>query len=328
MTAGKVDLSSLFFYLAHDKYLKNHGSLGFVIALSVFKTTGGGEGFRRLQLPDGTKLRIVQVHDMTDIQPFEMASNWTSVVITKKDRPTEYPVPFWTWNFAKGKSIKPEMTLQEVLKAVTIVEGCAQPAIQDDPLSIWFVNKSTETSALNTIVGKSYYKAREGTNSEGANGVYWVRVLQDAHNDCLLVENMPEAGKKEVVKLSHAIEADLLFPLLRWRNCGRWVARCSQYIIVPHDLKDPKNAIALDRMKRICPNAYSYFNKFKELLLNRSCFRSFFNPEKVPFYSLHKIGPYSFAPYKVVWRRMDTVLRAAVVSQERGDLPSNRSVMM
>jgi len=37
-----------------------------------------------------------------------------------------------------------------------------------------------------------------------------------------------------------------------------------------------------------------------------------------PYYSLFGIGPYTFAPYKVVWLRIGTRITAAVVSRKRG----------
>ncbi len=50
MGSAKDDLSVLMLYVAADRYLKDRGKLGFVITQSIFKTEGGGEGFRRLQL--------------------------------------------------------------------------------------------------------------------------------------------------------------------------------------------------------------------------------------------------------------------------------------
>ncbi|MBM4296940.1 MAG: SAM-dependent DNA methyltransferase, partial [Deltaproteobacteria bacterium] len=80
------DLSVLMLYVATDKYLKPNGKLGFVITQSVFKSEGGGEGFRRFQLGDGGHLKVLQVDDLSEIQCFEGATNRTAVVIIQKDR--------------------------------------------------------------------------------------------------------------------------------------------------------------------------------------------------------------------------------------------------
>ena len=54
---GKDDVSILMTYVAHDAFLDEGGRLGFVITQSVFKTVGGGEGFRSFEYEaNGTKM--------------------------------------------------------------------------------------------------------------------------------------------------------------------------------------------------------------------------------------------------------------------------------
>jgi len=72
---SKDDISILMTYVMADKLLKDGGKLGFVITQSVFKTTGGGQGFRQFRIPqpDGkfVPLRVLHVDDMVSLQPFE-----------------------------------------------------------------------------------------------------------------------------------------------------------------------------------------------------------------------------------------------------------------
>ena len=74
---GKDDVSVLMTYVAHDVFLVEGGRLGFVITQSVFKTVGGGEGFRSFEYEtNGTKWHLspLAVHDLSDFQPFDGAS--------------------------------------------------------------------------------------------------------------------------------------------------------------------------------------------------------------------------------------------------------------
>jgi len=72
---SKDDISILMTCVMADKLLKDGGKLGFVITQSVFKTTGGGQGFRQFRIPqpDGkfVPLRVLHVDDMVSLQPFE-----------------------------------------------------------------------------------------------------------------------------------------------------------------------------------------------------------------------------------------------------------------
>ncbi len=71
--------------------------------------------------------------------------------------------------------------------------------------------------------GKSDYTAHLGANSGGANGVYWVEVL-DAAEGGVLVRNIAARGKHAIDTVEHVIEPDLLYPLLRWSDVRRYSA--------------------------------------------------------------------------------------------------------
>jgi len=86
------DISVLLTYVAADQYLKPNAKLGFVITQSVFKTEGGGAGFRSFQIGEGELLKVMFLDDMSSFQPFDSAANRTSVVILQKGQKTSYPV--------------------------------------------------------------------------------------------------------------------------------------------------------------------------------------------------------------------------------------------
>ena len=91
---GKKDLSMLFTYAAADYYLKDGGTLGFLITQEVFKSKGAGEGFRRFHLgEDGPPLRVQSVHDFVALRPFKTAANKTAAIFLTKGEETTYPVP-------------------------------------------------------------------------------------------------------------------------------------------------------------------------------------------------------------------------------------------
>jgi len=95
---GKKDLSMLFTYVSLDRYLRSQGRLCFVITQTVYKTHGMGDGFRRFRLgSEGVCFRIEQVDDMVELQPFEAATNRTSVFSATKGSRQRYPVPYILW---------------------------------------------------------------------------------------------------------------------------------------------------------------------------------------------------------------------------------------
>ena len=63
-------------------------------------------------------------------------------------------------------------------------------------------------------------------------------------------------------------------------------------------------------MRRDYPRTLDYLLKFQQALTERAAYRRY--QRRQPFYSMYNVGPYTLAAAKVVWRRMDRVLRAAV----------------
>jgi hypothetical protein len=59
------------------------------------------------------------------------------------------------------------------------------------------------------------------------------------------------------------------------------------------------------------PRALDYLRRYQDVLESRSSFKEY--RSKGPFYSMWRVGPYSFSPYKVVWPEMGE-LRAAVIA--------------
>ncbi|MBI2853776.1 MAG: N-6 DNA methylase, partial [Chloroflexi bacterium] len=125
---AKDDISILLTYAAMDSYLKSGGKLGFVITQTVFKTKGGGEGFRRFRLgEEGPHLKVLSAQDLVELQPFEGASNRTATIVLKKGEPTEYPVSYTVWQKAKPGRIGVDLSLETVKERTRKTSLWARP---------------------------------------------------------------------------------------------------------------------------------------------------------------------------------------------------------
>lgn len=191
---GKKDISTLMTYVAMDRYLKQRGKLAFVITQSVFKTSGAAQGFRRFQLPDNVPLRVLHVDDLSELQPFEGASNHTSVVVLQRGQATRYPVPYTYWRKAvKGRGIDYESDLDEVFTMVRRMEMSARPVSGDDPTSPWLTARPRALRAIQKVLGESDYAAREGANSGGPTGSTGWRLRPSGPTTCWWCATLPRA---------------------------------------------------------------------------------------------------------------------------------------
>lgn len=312
---SKMDISTLMTYVEIDRLLNPGGKLAFVITQTVFKTAGAAQGFRRFRLPDGTPLRVVHVDDMSELQPFEGASNRTSVVVIEKGRPTRYPVPYTYWRkTAKGKGLSYDSTLEEIEAMTARLRFSATPVSREDPTSSWLTARPAALAAMQKVLGKSGYEAHAGVYTGGANGVYWLEVISRRPDGLLVVRNMNEGARREVESVTAEIESDLVYPLLRGRDVQRWHSSASGHILVTYLEDMGGKTFPEHEMQSRFPGAYRYLKRFEAPLRERrdSVLRRAMQ-QGTPFYAM-AINNYHFVPHKVVWRYIAEQLTCSVVS--------------
>ena len=314
--AAMDDLSVLMLYVAVDKYLKKSGKLGFVITQSIFKTEGGGEGFRRLRLGDAEPLKaILQVDDFSTVQCFEGATNRTAVVILQKGSQTSFPVTYNYWRKTSRGNIPTESDHDEAMERLSYLKWVARPVSPTKATSPWLTGRRKALSHLDNVIGQSDYAGRYGSHTH-LNGVYWVEAVATRKDGTVLINNLHDCGKNKVKNVSMAIEPDLLFPLLRGRDVDRWRAKPGCRIIIPQNPNDPAKGYPEIEMQANLPKTYAFLRQFEQELRSRSGFKQFFDPKTAPFYSVYNVGPYTFSPHKVCWREVATDINAAVCSSE------------
>jgi hypothetical protein len=143
-----------------------------------------------------------------------------------------------------------------------------------------------------------------------------------------MVTNVTEGAKKKVANTQAAVEADLLYPLLRGRDVMRWGAAPSIQILMVQD-PDTRRGIAIETMEKKFPKAHSYLAKFEKILKTRAAFRRYFR-DTDPYWSMFNISPFTFSPWKVVWREQASTFTAAVVGphEKRPVIPDHKLMMV
>jgi SAM-dependent methyltransferase len=315
--SAKDDISVLMTYVSIDRYLRNKGKLCVVITQTLFKTVGGGEGFRRFRLgKSGIPFKVLQVDDMAALQPFDSATNRTSVFLCQKGEETVYPVEYHIWKKKEKGSISIDFEWTEVQQR-TITKYLKAQSIDGSLQGSWISARPRALKALRNVFGGSAYQGREGTNTGGANGVLWIEV-KESNNGFCTIENLNEIGKKEIEPHSAEVEVDLIFPLLRGRDVARWSAKPSIQVLIPHDLSEPAKAIDPKVFQAKFPKTLMFLEYFETALRERALYKKYLQPQGVPFYGIYNIGAYTFAPYKVVWKEQSSELECAVVSSFEG----------
>jgi len=307
---AKKELALLMVAMTSDHFLKTGGRLAMVLPQSVFQTHKTGNGFRRFGGDDpATALKVLRVDDFSAMRVFRDATTKTATLVLEKGKPTSYPVPYFVWQ-------TPHQC--RVCHAV--------PLALEQPGSAWRIMSLTEQhnrTHVAQVPQKSDYTAMLGANTGGANGIYWVEMISMQANGFAAVRNLATSGKLQLPVIEAEIEAEVLYPLLRWRDVDRFSAVPSTWSII---VQDPATRIGLpfEVMQEKYPKTLAYLRNFEIQLRNRAAFKKYL-PD-APFYSMYNISQETFAPIKVVWRRMDTRIRAAVVQpfKASSDMPFAR----
>ncbi|MCS7206049.1 MAG: N-6 DNA methylase [Leptospiraceae bacterium] len=308
---GVKDFSKLFTYVSSDCYLKDGAKLAFLITQEVFKAKGAGEGFRRFQLKNGKFLKVLKVHDLVSLKPFEKAANKTAMIVLQKGEKTTYPVEYFVWSKKKGAGkISPDKLFSEVEPLLRKERFNAKPI--DSNFGSW--QHYSENDVSYKIQGKNQYKAYTGANIE-PYGVFLLKIKNVLSSNEVIIENLPEEGKVKISKSIYRIEQDLVYPALRGRDIKRWKAQPEIFVLLTQD-PTKREPYPEDIMKKNCPRTYEYLTKFKELLLLRKSKALQDLAKKTSFYAILGVSNHTMSKFKVVWKRMSNDIVAAVISVE------------
>lgn len=322
---ARLDMFTTFVYVCVDKYLNEHGTLGFLIK-PLFQNPAG-KGFRRFSYKADGKINLLSVklvEDLKEIKPFEGAQNETNLIVLKKGAKTNYPVKYILWGKKGGVNIDQNETLNKVLGITYRSEQIAEPSDKNDNSSGWTIspksNKTEFDSLKENFLGQFEYPIRQGINF-GISTVYWFDIIKLLNNK-IKIKNGTEFSKKTAFKpFETTIEKDLVFPLIKSRHLSKWKTTNYIYSLVPQKIMNEENE---GEIKIKYPQTYEYLCKYKEELKTERKSSWF---KHGPFYSIYSLREYTWAPYKVAWVNLGYKPEFAVISSVDDKYLGNKFVL-
>lgn len=320
------DISVLMTYVIMDRFLKDGGSLAFVINQNLLQASGGGDGFRKFMIKEKIPVSVKSVNDFVDVEPFRSlgVNNKTATIVLKKNEKTQYPVIYKKWYRCEKKAIDAnetkEAAFSEKLKAKSLY---ASPIHEYN--SPWLIAAPKEKKVFEKMVnreGKPAYRARKGVDTS-ANAIFWVKEKKKINSKLISINNLPERGRKGIRQVcDFPVEKDILYPLLRGKDVKRWRYDLQYSIILPYT--DDGKVIRKEELLTQYPNAFDYFfeerHAFIEILKERATYKKFIlrQDKEAPEYALYDIGKYTFFPYKVIWKALHKGVSAVTLSKDEG----------
>ncbi len=315
-------------YVSIDQYLKDNGSMVFLLPASFLKSTKGGEGFRKLQIirnGQNIPFAIESVHDFSDVNLFTIP---TVAIKFVKGQKMLYPMSNYVvfHQLRRKNKIDPHSNWDTVSQIVDSETFLAQPVDQHDIQSAWLTLRDMRFA--NNVLDRSkqrFYRGRKGIEPAGAKGVYILKKPQKASNGFLKIENDISRQRRQDIKNkgTHVgiVEEKYIYPMLGGRNIMKWKVKSNEFMIVPHSALH-KYGIPEKELAQEAPYTYMWLDYYHDELLNtRIQNGKFFNPKVNPFYRLDNVGEYTYAPYKVLWKEQTGSMSAVVVSTYLNSIP-------
>lgn len=322
------DICVLLTYIVSDVFLKTNGIIAFLLPQNLFKSKGGGEGFRLFKIKNSFDLGVISVDDLVDLNPFD-ANSKPSLFIAQKGKKNKYPVDYFKWEKPNKWKSKQNHLLETVKKHCIIVNQEALPIDKNDITSPWITGKKHEINFYRNLVGQSFYRARKGVDTS-LNGVFWVKKLE-TQNKLSKVINCISASRTSLKQTEFWIEKKTLYPLLRGKDFSRWNYKCKYHQILLYDTKTGK-PLKKNIVMRNFPKAWRYFEKpsYKTFLFRRGIYNKHLKNLNYPQYACFDIGPYTFSKYKVVWKAIANSMQSVVIEkkEDKTIIPDHNVVMI
>ena len=285
------DLSLPFVWSCLDRYLADGGVAAFVLKRDHLRGPAGR--LVRSGRVGARPLTLAHVHDFSRTTPFDGVDAAAALYVFRLGIATDPEtrgettgrdggahegdtVPTTVWEPTGNRS--DFRSLDRLVATHTRTETALSPVAADDPAGPW-----QRVDAERAALGACSYRIRHGVKDD-AKAVFSV-------DDSLLAE----------------IEPTHVYPYLRSKHVVKWGLFGHDRFLVPQRRAGEENEAAVERET---PRTYDYLQRNRERLEARGS--SWF--DSGPFYSLFGLGPYTWAPYKVVWCRLGFKPHFAVVS--------------
>lgn len=321
---GKKDIAALFTYAVTDHFLKRGGVLALIVHVSLFKTSGAGEGYRRFQLGDGLHFGVTEAHDFKSFQPFQTHAEVRIKTRTLsfravKGEKTTYPLRYIVWRKIARGHVPGGLSWREANATLEAEEMVATPlrgTSSEGWTTPWLTVPRAQVARCRKVIApigyEPSYQGRAGVFTGGLNGAYFVEVLEWNPNGTAKVRNLHDTGKIHCPSVTATVESRLLHPVLRGRDVGRWRNRPAHHVLMVQDVRTQKG-YAEEWLQQECPLAWAYFKRFEKLLRARKAFQKFFDPERDPFYSMYSVTADTMTPDKVCWMDISATMQASVI---------------
>lgn len=321
MGAISLNLCALIANVTVDNWLSDDGVLSFLMPQTIM-TQDSYAGFRNFYLSNNERMYLQEVDDWTKSgNPFIVTTEKFLTYFYKKNE-VDYSngIPINYYSKIRGISVKEinrYHTYEKVEQYFDIKEGMAYQLNSERTGFTMIPERDFDTLHLFRIIsGKSDYKARSGVEFTPAE-VYFIEPTGKPINNNLTHffrnSEFNNSVYKNDSRYKIELETKYIRPVIKSPNIKPFnILDSNNYCIFPY-VDGSKKSIEMSELIKENPLLVNYLIS-KKNLIGRQSKRSQMIAMGKDFYSLSKVGTYTYAPNKVVFRD-NTKMQASVLSK-------------
>lgn len=316
-----LNICALIANVVANTWLKDGGYMGILMPKSLlFQSTY--RGFRNLIQLSGEKLFFDEFVDWSYAgNPFSgVTEKFMTYYFIKENDTIKDNIPVTVMKKKRGESIddKKYRSFDEIASKFCEEREIAYQ-ISEINNSFTFVSAEDKDSIekMKKIVGKCIYRGRVGL------GLYPKEaLLLEINNEMVLqderlvwVNNYKnKKSERKVNKSPSIIEKNMLCPVIEGPNIGKFEINNVKYFApFPYTKQDIKKPISIEELEEMAPHLLEYYNSIKNDI-KKTEYNQRVQGKKGEFYSLTRVGEYTFAKNKVIFRN-NTKWNAAVIDE-------------
>ncbi|MGW7862784.1 Eco57I restriction-modification methylase domain-containing protein [Staphylococcus xylosus] len=315
-----LNICALIANVTADNWLAKNGIAGILMPKSiVFQQTY--TGFRNLIQTRSENLIFDEFIDWEKSgNPFHPVTEKFMTFYLKKGVKKHTFVPVIAMNIKKRNSVRDKKYKNYIdVKSKFDVLNMVAFQASDTFNNFTFVYKNKHNvEAMKKIAGSSFYKGRVGLGIYPKEALMFTitdeRSIDSIYKDKIVMATNYQSSKSErkVVKRTTFLEKDYLYPVIEGPNIDKFkIQNVKYYAALPYTKKDVKKPIPSSELIISAPNLVKYYNNIQDDIIKTE-YNSRVQGKKGEFYSLTRVGTYTFSPVKVVFRN-NTKWGAAVV---------------
>lgn len=315
MGAISLNICALIAHVNATYRLNKNGVLSFLMPKTMM-TQDSYEGFRNFIINDNERFYLQYAVDWEKAgHPFiNMKEPFLSYFYKRNKINYNNGIPLKIVNKkAKSKisSINQNTKFDNVIDDFVFSDGVLIK-LDNNRSGFTFVNDTSQANNFSKIIGENEYKARSGVEFTPKE-VYMLESISNSSNNYLF-KNMK--SKNTIHKVNQIgkleLETKFIFPLITGPNIERFtIEESNQYCIYPYAYNST-SSISINDLLIESPLLAKYLLN-QQSVISKQSERSKAIAKGDDFYSLSKIGKYTYSPYKVVFRD-NSKWRAAIAN--------------